>query len=95
MVSKIELWVCDICKSRYDDKKEAKACESIGKPDLAFKKGDMVQDKSGMGKSMLIQDVTVVRGEVNGEPKHVIQYLCLTPGCSFRFNMRQEDLKAA
>ncbi|MHA1713668.1 MAG: hypothetical protein ACTSW4_06505 [Candidatus Ranarchaeia archaeon] len=95
MVSKIELWLCDICKSRYENKKEAKACEALGKPDILYKKGDTVQDKSGMGSTLLIQDVTVVRGELAGEPKHLVQYLCMTPGSSFTFNMRQEDLKPA
>ena len=93
MVKKVELWVCEACKSRYEDKNEAKACESLGTPEIKFKKNDMVQDKSGMGNQLLIQDVTVVRGEREGNPAHLVQYLCITPGSSFTFNMSQSDLK--
>ncbi len=95
LVSKIVLWECDICHTRYSDKNRAKWCESLGKPETKFKKGDQVLDTEGIiTKPLVIQEVTIVNvKKADGNYEHRAFYACKMPDKPQPYTFKEEELK--
>ena len=97
MVTKVELYECDICHTRYQEKKKAKWCESLGKPEIKFKKGDIVIDVEGViTKPLLINEITLVNVKnADGTYEHRAFYACVMPGKRQPYTFKEEELKLA
>ena len=97
LVTKVVLFECETCRTRYDDKSRAKWCESLGKPKTKFKKGDMVIDVDGViTKPLLINDITIVNvKKADGSFEHRAFYACMMPGKPQPYTFKEEELKLA
>jgi hypothetical protein len=97
LVTKVELFECDICHTRYVEKKRAKWCESLGKPQTKFKKGDMVIDVDGViTKPLVISEITLVNvKKADGSYEHRAFYACVMPGKRQPYTFKEEELKLA
>ncbi|MHA2060271.1 MAG: hypothetical protein ACW976_05800 [Candidatus Ranarchaeia archaeon] len=97
MVTKVELFECDICHTRYEEKKRAKWCESLGKPKTKFKKGDMVIDVDEViTKPLIISEITLVNvKKADGSFEHRAFYACVMPGKRQPYTFKEEELKLA
>ena len=95
LVSKEIKWICDICKTRFEDKKEAKRCESLGNPTIQFKEGDTVIDAQGLMKPMMVQKATVVRVEAQSAIRHQVFYTCKSLSGPQTYTLKPEEIKPA
>jgi len=95
VVNKITLWTCDICQTRYEDKDQAKWCESLGTPKIQFKKGDIVVDTEGvLNRPLVVQEITIVNvKKADGSFEHRAFYACIMPGEPQPYTFKFEELK--